>query len=414
MAEAQPLQSTHWEESLFPIFNELVKKGSELVDEFNRENPHIAKDRNFIPFESFTDLFGVESRKELSLIAFAISGGNNINSDIVLCELLGRELDQCKGEEDSRVKLTVNKTKFLKNVEDTDVDVCNTLFDMIKQIRPKLTSSQFLYILLGIQQKNFSMLLSALKSIAFDLALKANKEQIRRILEKDSQDLPIQERESLTSKVFANPSTINIDIILPKENVEHAFVYWKASIPINILFDSGIVEVFNIDAFNFYVNVTASDDLYYYEMHETYIDFIIDIFKYYYTFLIKNVKFEHLSSPLTPMTTSLDTESYQKLLQEREEAQRKAKRTPQEVAADEKIKEEKIKLRLAQEVAADEKIKEENIKLRLAARLAARGLIGGKRKEASRLRSSKKHFLRKNKSHRRNKSHRKNKSRRNK
>ena len=114
------------------------------------------------------------------------------------------------------------------------------------------------------------------------------------------------------------------------------------------------------------------------------------------------------------MTTSLDTESYQKLLQEREEAQRKAKRTPQEVAADEKIKEEKIKLRLAQEVAADEKIKEENIKLRLAARLAARGLIGGKRKEASRLRSSKKHFLRKNKSHRRNKSHRKNKSRRNK
>lgn len=91
MAEAQPLQSTHWEESLFPIFNELVEKGSELVDEFNRKNPDIiAKDKDFKPFESFTDLFGVESRKELSLIAFAISGGNNIDSDIVLCELLGR------------------------------------------------------------------------------------------------------------------------------------------------------------------------------------------------------------------------------------------------------------------------------------------------------------------------------------
>ena len=117
------------------------------------------------------------------------------------------------------------------------------------------------------------------------------------------------------------------------------------------------------------------------------------MFKYYYTFLIKNVKFSHSSSPLTPMTTSLDTESYQKLLRETEEAQRKAKRTPQEVAADEKKKEEKVQLNLV-------------------ARLAARGLMGGKRQEASRLRSSKKNFLRKNKSRRKNKLRRKNKSRR--
>jgi hypothetical protein len=413
--EAAP-QSPHWEESLFPIFNKLANDGREMNNEFIRKNRQVFEtDRNFIPFESFTDLFEMESRKELSLIAFSISGDKVVNSDIILCELLGRELDQCR--EDSHVKLTVNKNPFLKNEKDTDLNACNNLFDMIKIFRPKLTSSQFLYILLGIQQKNFNMLLSAFKSIAFDLALEANKDQIRRILKKDSQDLPIQERESLTGRIFANPSTINIHIVLPKnlehapENVEYAFVYWNASIPIQIALDSGIVDVFFIETFFFHVDVTASDDLYY-EMHEKYIDFIINMFKYYYTFLIKNVKFSHSSSPLTPMTTSLDTESYQKLLRETEEAQRKAKRTPQEVAADEKEKEEKVQLNLVARLAADEKKKEEKVQLNLVARLAARGLMGGKRQEASRLRSSKKHFLRKNKSRRKNKLRLKNKSRR--
>lgn len=382
---AAATQSPHWEEPLFQIFNKLANDGKEMNSEFFRKDPDIiAKDKDFKPFESFTDLFGVESKKELSLIAFAISDDRVIGSDIDLCELLGADLNQCTGEEDSRFKLTVNKKRFLKNEEDTVVDTCNKLFDMIKKNRPELTSSQFLYILLGLQQKNVSMLLSALKSIGFDLALKANKDQIRRILKKDSQDLPIQERESLTGRIFANPSTINIDIVLP-ENVEYAFVYWNASIPIQIVLDSRIVDVFFIETFIFYVDVTASDDLYY-EMHEKYIDFIINMFKYYYTFLIKNVKFNHSSSPLTPMTTSLDTESYQKLLRETEEAQRKAKRTPQEMAA-------------------DEKKKEENIKLRLAADLARGNFMGGKRQKKIRIRVSKKRF------HSR-KSRRKNKSRR--
>ena len=384
---AAATQSPHWDEPLFPIFNKLANDGKKMNSEFFRKYPDIlAKDKDFKPFESFTDLFGVESRKELSLIAFAVSGDDDINSDIYLCELLGRELDQCRGE-DSRVKLTVNKNLFLKNEKDTDLNACNKLFDMIKKIRPELTSSQFLYILLGLQQKNVSMLLSALKSIGFDLALKANKDQIRRILKKDSQDLPIQERESLTGRIFANPSTINIDIVLP-ENVEYAFVYWNASIPIQIALDSRIVDVFFIETFIFYVDVTASDDLYY-EMHEKYIDFIINMFKYYYTFLIKNVKFNHSSSPLTPMTSSLDIESYQKLLRETEEAQRKAKRTPQEMAA-------------------DEKKKEENIKLRLAADLARGNFMGGKRQKKIRIRVSKKRFHSR-KSRRKNKSrHRKN------
>jgi hypothetical protein len=377
-------QLPHWDQPLFPIFNKLANDGRELTNEFIRKNRQIIDtDKDFKPFESFADLLGVESRKELSLIAFAVSGDDDINSDIYLCELLGRELDQCKGE-DSRVKLTVNKEHFLKNEGDTDLNACNNLFDMIKKIRPELTSSQFLYILLGLQQKNFSMLLSALKSIAFDLALKENKDRIPRSLKKDSQDLPIQERESLTGRIFANPSTINIDIFLPK-NVEHAFVYWNASIPIKIVLDSGIVDVFFIETFNFYVDVTANDDSYY-EMREKYIDFIINMFKYYYTFLIKNVKFNYSSSPLTPMTTSLDTESYEKLLRETEEAKRKATRTPQEVAA-------------------DEKKKEENIKLRLEADLARGNFMGGKRQKKLRIRVSKKRF------HSR-KSYRKNKSRR--
>jgi hypothetical protein len=327
---------TNWDEPLFPIFNELANDGKEMNSEFFRKNPRIIEtDKNFKPFESFTDLFVVESKKEISLIAFAISGDDVIRSDIDLCELLGRELDQCRVE--SNVKLNVNKKRFLKNEDDTDIDACNNLFDMIQEIRPELTSRQFLYILLGLQQKNVSMLLSALKSIGFDLALKANKDQITRILKKDSQDLPIQERESLIGRVFANPSTINIDIVLP-ENVEHALVYWNASIPIQIATDSGIDDVFFIEAFNFYVDVTASDDLYY-QVHEKYIDFIINMFKYYYTFLIKNVKFMYFPPPaVTAMTTSLDTESYKKFLQKTEEAQRKAKRTPQEMAADEKKK----------------------------------------------------------------------------
>lgn len=377
-------QLPHWDQPLFPIFNILANDGRELTNEFIRKNRQIIEtDKNFKPFESFADLLGVESRKEISLIAFAISGDNVIKSDIVLCEILGRELDQCRGE-DSSVKLTVNKEHFLKNEGDTDLNACNNLFDMIKKIRPELTSSQFLYILLGLQQKNFSMFLSALKSIAFDLALKENKDRIPRSLKKDSQDLPIQERESLTGRIFADPSVINIDIVLPK-NVEHAFVYWNASIPIKIVLDSGIVDVFFIETFIFYVDVTASDDLYY-QVHEKYLDFIINMFKYYYTFLIKNVKFNYSSSPLTPMTTSLDIESYQKLLRETEEAQRRAKRTPQEVAA-------------------DEKKKEENIKLRLEADLARGNFMGGKRQKKLRIRVSKKRF------HSR-KSYRKNKSRR--
>lgn len=378
---ADATRVTHWDEPLFPIFNRLANDGKKINSEFFRKYPDIlAKDKDFKPFESFTDLFGVESRKELSLIAFAVSGDDDINSDIYLCELLGRELDQCRGE-DSRVKLTVNKNLFLKNEKDTDLNACNNLFDMIKKFRPELTSSQFLYILLGLQQKNFSMFLSALKSIAFDLALQANKDQIRRILKKDSQDLPIQERESLTGRIFANPSTIHIDIVLP-ENVEYAFVYWNASIPIQIALDSRIVDVFFIETFIFYVDVTASDDLYY-EMREKYIDFIINMFKYYYTFLIKNVKFMYFPPPaVTPMTTSLDTESYEKLLRETEEAKRKATRTPQEVAADEKKKE-----------------------LRLASHLARGNFMGGKRQKKIRIRVSKKRF------HSR-KSRRKNKSRR--
>jgi hypothetical protein len=375
---------TNWDEPLFPIFNELAKDGREMNSEFFRKNPRIIEtDKNFKPFESFTDLFVVESKKEISLIAFAISGDDVIRSDIDLCELLGRELDQCRVE--SNVKSNVNKKRFLKNEDDTDIDACNNLFDMIQEIRPELTSRQFLYILLGLQQKNVSMLLSALKSIGFDLALKANKDQITRILKKDSQDLPIQERESLIGRVFANPSTINIDIVLP-ENVEHALVYWNASIPIQIASDSGIDDVFFIEAFNFYVDVTASDDLYY-QVHEKYIDFIINMFKYYYTFLIKNVKFMYFPPPaVTAMTTSLDTESYKKFLQKTEEAQRKAKRTPQEMAA-------------------DEEKKEENIKLRLAANLARGNFMGGKRQKKIRIRVSKKRF------HSR-KSRRKNKSRR--
>jgi hypothetical protein len=373
---------THWDEPLFPIFNELTKDGREKNYEFVLKNPRIFEtDKDFKPFESFTDLFGVESIKELSLIAFAISGDKVIKSDIDLCDLLGSELDQCRRGEDSRVKLTVNKNLFLKNEDDTDIDACNKLFDMIQEIRPDLTSRQFLYILLGLQQKNVSMLLSALKSIGFDLALQANKDQIRRILKKDSQDLPTQERESLTGRIFANPSTINIDIFLPK-NVKHAFVYWNASIPIQIALDSRIVDVFFIETFIFYVDVTASDDLYY-EMREKYIDFIINMFKYYYTFLIKNVKFMYFPPhAATPMTTSLDTESYEKLLRETEEAKRKATRTPQEVAADEKKKE-----------------------LRLAAHLARGNFMGGKRQKKIRIRVSKKRF------HSR-KSRRKNKSRR--
>jgi hypothetical protein len=364
---------THWDEPLFPIFNKLANDGKKMNSEFFRKYPDIlAKDKDFKPFESFTDLFGVESRKELSLIAFAVSGDDDINSDIYLCELLGRELDQCRGE-DSRVKLTVNKNLFLKNEKDTDLNACNNLFDMIKKFRPELTSSQFLYILLGLQQKNFSMFLSALKSIAFDLALQANKDQIRRILK--------QERESLTGRIFANPSTINIDIFLP-ENVEHAFVYWNASIPIQIALDSRIGDVFLIENFIFYLDVTASDELYY-NVHEKYLDFIINMFKYYYTFLIKNVRFMYFPPPaVTPMTTSLDTESYEKLLRETEEAKRKATRTPQEVAADEKKKE-----------------------LRLAAHLARGNFMGGKRQKKIRIRVSKKRF------HSR-KSRHKNKSRR--
>jgi hypothetical protein len=372
---------THWDEPLFPIFNELTKDGREKNYEFVLKNPRIFEtDKDFKPFESFTDLLGVESRKELSLIAFAISGDDVIHSDIYLCELLGRELDQCRVE--SSVKLTVNKkNRFLKNKKDTDIDACNKLFDMIKIFRPELTSSQFLYILLGLQQKNVSMLLSALKSIGFDLALQANKDQIRRILKKDSQDLPTQERESLTGRIFANPSTINIDIFLP-DKVEHAFVYWNASIPIKIALDSHIVDVFFIETFIFYLDVTANHDLYY-KMREKYIDFIINMFKYYYTFLIKNVKFMYFPPPaVTPMTTSLDTESYEKLLRETKEAKRKATRTPQEVAADEKQKE-----------------------LRLAAHLARGNFMGGKRQKKIRIRVSKKRF------HSR-KSRRKNKSRR--
>lgn len=391
---------THWDEPLFPIFNELAKGGREKNYEFVRKNPRIFEtDKYFKPFESFTDLLGVESRKELSLIAFAISDDRVIGSDIDLCELLGADLNQCT--EDSPFKLTVNKKRFLKNEEDTVIDTCNKLFDMIKKIRPKLTSSQFLYILLGLQQKNVSMLLSALKKIGFELALKANKNQITRILKKDSQDLPIQERESLISRVFANTSTTNIDIIMLPESVEHAFVHWNVSIPIKIASDSGFHDVFSIEAFNFYVDVTASDDLYY-QVHDKYLDFIKDMFKYYYTFLIKNVKFNHSPSPLTPMTTSLDAESYQKLLQETEEAQRKAKRTPQEVAA------EDANARIAAQVlAADEKKKEEKIKLRLAAHLARGNFMGGKRQKKIRIRVSKKRFHSR-KSHRKNKSRRKN------
>ena len=75
---------------------------------------------------------------------------------------------------------TINDEPFYKTTAlDNEVTMCIKLFTTLKQKRLKqkrdLTSTQFLYILLGIQQKNSSVLTSAFKESACDAVVKINK-----------------------------------------------------------------------------------------------------------------------------------------------------------------------------------------------------------------------------------------------
>jgi hypothetical protein len=409
MAQAQ--SQFPWSEPLFPIFNELVQKGSNLVDEERKKNPDaFASDRFFIPFENLSQLLSesASSEHELSLRAFAYAGTslNDFTNDEGLCNFFGTELDQCnKGEGEDAFMLTINDEPFYKTTEnDTEVQICIKLFTTLKQNRKDLTSTQFLYILIGMQQKNSSVLLSALKRYACDAVVKK---------------IEIDKRETvigiLQNYIPINPSKIEINIALDYESKD-VLIFFKNSIPIEIASytDRKKREVYFIENFIFLVDVTETfpHDAYY-KINKQAVKYLTDLLKFYYTFLYNFLSTKGGIMPGLEFRDDFFHDLKLEMIREKNEQQRIANRTAIEVESDAANADARAATAASKARAATDAALARDKAERVQQHLAR--LFGGKRKKASNLRSSKQRYSLKNKSRRnRNKSRRKNKLRRNK
>jgi hypothetical protein len=446
------------------------------------------KDFHFKPFESLSEVLSASSEHELSLRAFAYANEKNFTDDASLCEFLGGDLDQCiidlrsmleivqsdptmrdnmmeykpesmaemfkkfpqfKAEiikqtseekvnammnrdtvrqmvdNPDKIMFTINDEPFYKTTAlDNEVTMCIKLFTTLEQKKRDLTSTQFLYILLGIQQKNPSVLTSAFKESACDALLKINK-----IDEHDSVNI----RVIIPNYIPLDPSKIEINIVFGEEGSEDVLIFFKFSIPIEFASrdNGGKREVDFIENFNFLLNVTetSSPGNTYYVLNEQTVTYVIYLLIFYYTFLyhflsdnggiklgieFRDNFFNDIEEQMRIASTRETGVNYRAAtdaVQARADAAAKARAdaTAAKARADATAAKARADATAAKARAAT--AASDRVQQRLAR------LYGGKRKEASRLSFSKKSSsiidkLRKNKS-RKNKS-RKNKSRKNK
>ena len=208
-----------------------------------------------------------------------------MTSEELVNEMLGR--GTVRQMVDNPVKedefmFTINDEPFYKTTAlDNAVTMCIKLFTTLKQKRD-LTSTQFLYILLGIQQKNSSVLTSAFKESACDAVVKVNK-----IDEHESENIRI----IIQNYIPLDPSKIEINIVFWEES-EDVLIFFKYRIPISFASrdNGGKREVDSIENFNFLLNVTevtetSSPGNVYYGLNEQTVKYVIYLLIFYYTFL---------------------------------------------------------------------------------------------------------------------------------
>jgi len=396
---------TPWEEPLYPIFERLSERGKQLVEqalELPSNADIIANDPHFKPLEGLSDLLGAKSIDELSLLAFAYShtleDWQGMKDDAMLCEFLGKDLYQCNEEDvdENAFTLTINGKPFFKEPADYLFESCKKLFMMIQStMSVELTSSQFLYILLGMQQKNSSKLLSAFKEDAIDLILKKNKssdkDTIKRI------------KLLLNDYIITDLSNIKINIVLEEAEEEGmaALIYFSLSIPIRMGTDEGLLLLQNIVNFNFFVDVSERHPaVLYYEVPVNSVRYITDVLEFYYIFLVKNMKrIYRVLAGDNKLTPIIDRNLVDQLKREIETATAEANMSQEGRAAKE---EQKIASKKAREARAAAS----NVEARLATRFLGGG---GKRFKRKSKRHSMWRYSHKNKS-RKSRKNKKNKN----
>jgi len=169
MEEAQ--SQCPWSEQLFPIFDELVKKGKQIF--------HDSGGRAEINFDTPSEIILPLTAREL------VKENKSPPDDFSLCVLLGDDLLQCihhEEEDEPTWKIYIHDTKYFNATAFADavdssnyrgydpnaltkVELVKKLFEMLNS-KKKLSSVDFVNILLGIQQINSSGILNNIRDIS--------------------------------------------------------------------------------------------------------------------------------------------------------------------------------------------------------------------------------------------------------
>jgi len=193
MAEAQPQPQFPWSQPLFPIFDELVKEGKKIF--------HDSGNTAVINLTTPSAMILYLTAREL------VKNSMSPPDDFSLCILLGNDLLQCmRYEEEPIWKIFINdvtvfdtsniandvaSSKYDYNGYDYDaatkVELVKKLFKMLNH-ENKLSSVNFVHILLGIQQINSSGMLNYVKDISKHTMLSKyeespNKTRLRSLFE---------------------------------------------------------------------------------------------------------------------------------------------------------------------------------------------------------------------------------------
>ena len=405
MAEAQ--SEFPWSEPLFPIFNELVEKGKQIF--------HDSDGTALINF-------GTPSEIILYLTAREVVGTNvSPPNDFLLCVVLGNDLLQCISEEDEEPswKIFINDSTYFDTGDIasavasydyrgydanafTKVELVKKLFIMLNNVK-KLSSVNFVNILLGIQQITSSGIFNNIRDISKGTMLSKYKESTNK-----SRLAILFDYISL----FSNQIVYKIDYNAIQTSADDKFViHAEISTSFDVFARDGKFRLPFDTILKYLLNLTKSESPGL-VIDRTSIVTFFDILEFCYQIIIENLSNVHV-------ITRNNQINYNEFLEAMTHAMTDANGAGENGFRVENInailarKRADFREAAAAQAAAAATNQSEKVQLNMAARLAARGLIGGKRKKASRLRSSKKHSLRRNKS-RRNKSRRKNKSRRNK
>lgn len=421
-----------WNEDkpLFQTYNELANRGREMVNVFiGKHRSMFETDKSFRPFEDLYDFLGdmhsrLSSINRLSLLAYSllnpdvlrdhdgvrVEDNRNIEykDDKSICASIGGDLNQCQ-KTNPDFSLYINEEQFFvddvegEEGEERKVKVCIKFFEILKSKRQDLTSTQFLYLLLGIQQKNMNELIPAFNNGACKGAIEKNIHEydsyiqsLRRKFIQTTNQYWLKEfsdalHHSICSTLTMNPMNTKISIFLPpSDSDKRIIVGFNLIIPIKSI-HALENPLFVLKNFNFISNVAGGEKESYYEMTDAYIEFIIGILNFFYTFFITYPikKPNRIQESNRKIIINVDWNEWNLLV----------KSIPQEI--------ETMK---AQEASAAARRVEADV----FSKLGRQG--GGKRqpnrpnrKKASSVLSSKQYFSRKNKSRRRkNKSRRKN------